>query len=244
MSDYSFSAAERWAVYKIHGEQCYLCRKPIDLRSMQVDHIIPEYLLNDSDHLSKCLDSYGLPSNFNLNSYENWMPACASCNNKKSSDVFEPTPIFQIILQNATAKADQARKAATEAVSSAALTRALNAVERSAADETLDIELLKPLILAYAKARPKAMKALITEVDSHIIEFKLEFAAPPEFRITPFYKVLYTSGAIRIVQTPWGTGYVPTEENPHSSFYCGHCGSKGPWNGARCLSCGMLDDGD
>jgi hypothetical protein len=25
---------------------------------------------------------------------------------------------------------------------------------------------------------------------------------------------------------------------------CGHCGSHGPWNGARCLTCGMLDDGD
>ncbi|MBO1907028.1 hypothetical protein KHP60_21180 [Microvirga sp. 3-52] len=211
---------------------------------MQVDHIIPEYLLSRPSELVGHLISYGLPSDFDLNSYENWMPSCSSCNNKKRSTLFEATPIFQIVLQEARAKADKCRKAATQAISDAALAKALNVVERSVADESLNLVDLEPLIVAFAKARPDALRALRDRVSSHIIEFKTFGTADPEFRITPFFKVLYTSGAIRVVQTPLGTGYVPTEEKPHSSFYCGHCGSKGPWNGARCLSCGMLDDGD
>lgn len=208
---------------------------------MQVDHIIPEYLLQHPEKLHECFNGYGLANTFDLNSFENWMPACGPCNNKKRADVFEPSPIFQLLLQKAIDKAEQARNAAAEVASSAALAKALNAVERSIETDAFDFDLLEPLILAYARAKPEAMKAVLQVVDPRIISLA---TAPPEFLITPFYKVLYTSGAIQIVKTQMGTGYVPTDPSPHSSFYCGHCGAKGPWSGVRCLTCGMNDDGD
>ncbi len=45
MNKYRFSAEERYAVYAVHNEKCYACSIAVDLKSMQVDHIIPESLL-------------------------------------------------------------------------------------------------------------------------------------------------------------------------------------------------------
>lgn len=76
-----FTPAERYAVYTTHGEKCYLCTRPVDLASMQVDHIIPESLLDEPDRLAEVLDKFRLPREFDLNSYANWMPSCSQCNN-------------------------------------------------------------------------------------------------------------------------------------------------------------------
>lgn len=40
----------------------------------------------------------------------------------------------------------------------------------------------------------------------------------------------------------FGVGYSVTGENIHPSYFCGICGSPGPWNGARCLNCGGFSD--
>ena len=55
LSKYSFGAEERYAVYTVHGERCYLCGKPIDFASMEVDHVIPGSLLG-SKGLADVLD--------------------------------------------------------------------------------------------------------------------------------------------------------------------------------------------
>jgi hypothetical protein len=57
-------------------------------------------------------------------------------------------------------------------------------------------------------------------------------------------KAIEREFGIKMAQGPYGHGYVPISKFPHASFFCGHCGSLGPWNGARCMTCGMLDDGD
>jgi len=44
MAKYSFNSVERFTVYITYGEKCYICAAPVDLQSMQVDHIIPESL--------------------------------------------------------------------------------------------------------------------------------------------------------------------------------------------------------
>lgn len=71
-----FSDAERYAIYTAHKEKCYMCTKPVDLYSMQVDHVIPETLADDLEELAKTIQSLGLPENFDIQSFENWLPSC------------------------------------------------------------------------------------------------------------------------------------------------------------------------
>src|SRR4051812_27661656 len=71
-----FSAAERYAVFKTHGARCYMCREPVDMASFQVDHVIPESLLDDPERLKHALADLGRLATFEINSFENWLPAC------------------------------------------------------------------------------------------------------------------------------------------------------------------------
>ena len=74
------------------------------------DHILPEHLLNDWDQLQRILAQFGLPTDFDLNSFENWLPAYGPCNRKKRGHVFRPTPIIQLYLDRARDRAPVARK--------------------------------------------------------------------------------------------------------------------------------------
>jgi 5-methylcytosine-specific restriction endonuclease McrA len=77
---YRWSAAERAAIFSVHGEKCYLCSKPVILKTMEVDHIIPETLLAKPEELRRVLALLGRLPTFEVNSFENWLPACRTCN--------------------------------------------------------------------------------------------------------------------------------------------------------------------
>lgn len=89
MAKHGFSAAVRYAIFKTHGDRCYICKVPIDMASFQVDHVIPEALLQEPARLQEVLHALGRPADFNVNSFENWLPACAPCNNGKRALVWE-----------------------------------------------------------------------------------------------------------------------------------------------------------
>ncbi|MGO8748791.1 MAG: HNH endonuclease [Thermoguttaceae bacterium] len=130
MSKHTFTPTERYAVFTVHGEKCYLCNKPVDLTTMEVDHVIPESLMDDPASLADVLVALGRPPNFDLNSYANWMPACRPCNIKKRDAVFEPSLIVQITLQRAADKAAQARAFAEHILNEKKLSSALNTLEQ------------------------------------------------------------------------------------------------------------------
>ncbi|WP_186767634.1 HNH endonuclease [Blastopirellula retiformator] len=111
-----------------------MCTKPIDLKTMEIDHIIPESLILDRPKLEETLTAFGLSLDFSLNSYENWLPACRSCNGKKGANVFAPTPLVQLQLTKASRRAAQARSLAKRTVKQAEITKALNILEK--ADES------------------------------------------------------------------------------------------------------------
>lgn len=103
-----FTSAERYAVFTVHNEKCYMCGEPLDLLSMEVDHVIPETLLDAPEQLESVLTEYNLPAGFNLQSFANWLPACGPCNNRKRSCVFKATTRIQLDLDIAGEKAGQA----------------------------------------------------------------------------------------------------------------------------------------
>jgi hypothetical protein len=148
-----FSAVERWAVYTVHGEKCYMCPKPLDLRSMQVDHIVPESLLGEPEALARVLKSLGLPSDFEINDYGNWLPAHSDCNNFKRATPFEPSPLIQMLLQKTKEKAERVAELAQRTVSNHRLMLALNAIEQAMEDADIDSAILEPVIQSLIKVR-------------------------------------------------------------------------------------------
>ena len=131
MSQYRFSKAQRYAIFLAHGRKCYLCEVPLDLASMVVDHVVPERLLATPPLLNAAKSELGLPAAFDLNSFENWMPACGSCNGKKAALQFKPSLLLQTTLQHLAERADKARQYCNEVVGNGRVSIALNALERA-----------------------------------------------------------------------------------------------------------------
>lgn len=131
MSQYRFSNAQRYAIFLVHGMKCYLCGAPLDLTSMAVDHVLPEHLLATPSLLGAAKSALGLPASFDLNSFENWLPACGPCNAKKAALQFRPSPLIQLELQRLAENADKARRLCDEIVSTRRVSLALSALERA-----------------------------------------------------------------------------------------------------------------
>jgi hypothetical protein len=245
MSKYSFSSSQRYAVFSSHGPRCYLKGCMVDMQSMQIDHIIPEHLLNAPETLNGILKEFGLSPDFDLNSYENWLPSCGPCNLAKQGEVFEPAPIIKLCLQKAANKADFARRLEENAVKDAALTRSINTICRANEKTMLTMEHVEPFISSLREHNPELLKGIYEYVGSQhkdVLGFGQMLFKPAEIPLTPYYKVVMEDDWKLLVSTPYGTGYVPKGEHIDASFYCGHCGSRGPWSGARCLTCGCLSD--
>src|SRR5690349_17600689 len=84
MQKHVFTEAERYAVWLHHGKRCWLCLEPLDLVAATVDHVVAESLTDDPTALQETIELYKLPATFNVNSFENWLPAHNHCNQSKS----------------------------------------------------------------------------------------------------------------------------------------------------------------
>lgn len=197
MSQYVFSPVKRLTIFLEHGDRCYLNGEPLDLETMQVDHILPEYLADDPVKLSKILAEYGLPPTFDLNSYENWLPSCGPCNNKKSGRVFNAAPILLVHFDKARNKADACRKREAKSVGNAALMKSIGHLMAGLHSGDLDKDKLKPLVLAYLDSSPEARRAVREKLDSYSIDFSMGLMVVPEFAISPKLKVVFQSGGYR-----------------------------------------------
>ncbi|WP_139379416.1 HNH endonuclease [Zoogloea sp. LCSB751] len=229
MAKYRFSAKQRYAIFTVHGEKCYQCKKPIDLTSMHVDHVIPESLLNTPERLKEVLVEMGLPADFNLNSYANWLPSCAKCNIDKGAEVFEPTPLIQRTLSRAATKTEQVVRLVAEIVREAEIAELLNSVERAGESGAL---------AGHSEAVARLVKWF---VPFHIRHRAPEMVDQPIHLGGPF-EVLSDNGRLRITKGPYGVGYQPSGNQVHSSFSCPTCGMSAGWNGAICVGCGQLND--
>lgn len=225
MSKRQFSDSERYAVYTVHGEKCYMCGELVDLLSMEVDHIIPEALLEYPTRLEAVLALFGLPADFSLQSFANWRPACGRCNNRKRSRVFDPTPLIQIELQIAAEKAPKAAELAKSRVNDQAASKAWSIIKRAATEGSLSA----------------TIRAAILEFASFHAPRREPEVARASMQLTPLIEVLSEKDGIRLVRGPYGVGGGPIGPHVHGSFRCGTCGSVA-WNGARCVVCGEMSD--
>jgi 5-methylcytosine-specific restriction endonuclease McrA len=196
MARYAFTWSERWAVFNTHGTRqgtkCWLCGEPVNLVEMEVDHILPESLLRDRSALDAALTDFGLPSAFQLNSFENWLPAHRRCNAEKRERIFRPTPIIQMWIDHAREKADAARQARDAFVSDRKIERAIGVL--SAGDKAAPKDMLDPLIQHYATANSSVITVAQT-VDETKLDWMqgipTQYVPPKEVRLGPDLIVIF-----------------------------------------------------
>lgn len=81
---------DRQALWEAHSKRCVYCGDPLILRDLEIDHIIPEYLAEKTDHMSsleKLFRELGVPQDYDLNSADNLLPAHSHCNRKKGASL-------------------------------------------------------------------------------------------------------------------------------------------------------------
>lgn len=86
---YRFTTLQRLALWRAFGERCAYSGEPLLYKDLQIDHILPESLLDSPDELQRLMENYGLDPEFEINSYYNWLPVHGRFNRQKGSLVFE-----------------------------------------------------------------------------------------------------------------------------------------------------------
>jgi hypothetical protein len=100
---------ERIALWMAYSRKCAYCGEPIQLRDLEIDHIIPESLGDRPQDMDRLKCELGLPSEFVLNSLNNFLPSHARCNLRKTNQVFEPARL-RYFLEVAEKKLDAVRR--------------------------------------------------------------------------------------------------------------------------------------
>jgi 5-methylcytosine-specific restriction endonuclease McrA len=77
----------RVAIWECHNRQCYYCSQQIELKNMQVDHILYEKLEQYPLKRNKVFEQYELDEDFAIDSLENYVSSCVKCNREKGAAV-------------------------------------------------------------------------------------------------------------------------------------------------------------
>jgi len=229
MSSYAFNQRERHAVYTVHRQRCYVCGAALTMKTMQIDHVVPESVAGDATTLSEVCADLGLPADFDVNGYENWLPACAECNGKKREMVWRPSLLAQLALQRAAERAPKAREVAARLVSDQKVASALAVLEAANGEGDLTDEAkeqLRPLLEAYVQDRAEENAGDPVRVT-------------PSYTV-PLYEILGDDGQSVTVRGPYGVGGGPSG-TASAAMRCSSCGLP-YFSGARCVICGMMDD--
>jgi hypothetical protein len=79
---------ERIAIWLAHGKKCAYCGGLVQLRDLEIDHILPASLKNEPARLAQLKIELGLPPLFEIDSALNFLPTHRLCNSRKTSRVF------------------------------------------------------------------------------------------------------------------------------------------------------------
>lgn len=202
MAEYKFSSVQRFVIFTVYGPEtkCYLCNEPVTLKTMQVDHIIPEQLLSHPARLAEVIEELGLSKSFELNSYENWLPSCGPCNNAKRNNVYRPAPMYLGILKRADDNAEKCRNLELKWKTKARIENALFYLEAAAENDELDFSQLEPLISAFVGANPKLLQEMIAGSGSGGDRESLSFIQTTTFAVSPKLSVVFAGGMMRAVR--------------------------------------------
>ncbi|MCT7994089.1 HNH endonuclease [Laspinema olomoucense] len=104
MANQKLNPWQRQAIFEQWGGKCAYCDKMLHWDEFEIDHIIPKSKKNELDEIKQ---KYDLPSEFDLNSYDNLTVSCTRCNKKKSDKIL---PIFISTVADAQSKSPKIEK--------------------------------------------------------------------------------------------------------------------------------------
>lgn len=192
------------------------------------DHVIPEHLSEKPTELSSILEELGLDSGFEVNDFNNWMPSHVKCNQKKGRLPFRPTPMIQTMLDRLIRDSEKVRRIEQRFTENNKKDQLLTRIIDGLETETITQEEVEEL---FPKGRPiedEDITTLYDEVCLHVDPRR--------------WKMVGRSGDIATVTDGRLGGMTPVSQNPDITWQCPHCGHYGPWNGVRCMTCGMMSD--
>jgi hypothetical protein len=228
LSKYQFSNAQRYAIWQHYGQACYWCDEPLRLKDATVDHVIPEYLQDKHDEFKRLQMQYGLPATFAINDYCNWLPAHDRCNKNKSGKPLKPCPMVMDILEKLQREAESVRKIEMRVKANVKKDKLLGHITAGLQSKSINEQDLASLIADLKVPVDEDIRTLQNEVHLHIDPTR--------------WRVVRIDGRLATVTDGQYAGVTPVEPNPHHSWWCPYCGSNGPWDGVRCLSCGRVSD--
>lgn len=91
MSSKKFDTITRTAIWRANSKKCFYCNEYVEFRDLEIDHIIPEKISNES--FAEIKNKLLLGEEFEINSLKNLVPTHHSCNNKKSDAEFSESSL-------------------------------------------------------------------------------------------------------------------------------------------------------
>ncbi|WP_133512842.1 HNH endonuclease [Candidatus Thiosymbion oneisti] len=144
-----FSYPERYAIWHCNGRRCWWCREPLRLVEVTIDHVLPESLLDDEEKRKEILAEYGLPQDFNINGYENWLPCHNHCNQSKGNKIPVFVPGNKAIIDALRDTAPKAERTARAVSSNAAKDNVFKTVFTALEKQTITVRDLDELLQAF-----------------------------------------------------------------------------------------------
>ncbi len=151
-----FSYPGRYAVWHCNGQRCWLCQAPLRLVEVTIDHVLPESLLDDEDKRQAILAYYGLPKDFNINSYENWLPCHHYCNQSKGDRAVAFVPGIKLIIDGLRKRASEAERTARAVSADVAKDKVFKTVFAALERQTITVRDLDELLNAFVENPAKA----------------------------------------------------------------------------------------
>ena len=111
-----------------------------------VDHVLTESLLDNEEKRKEILDKFGLPKDFNINGYENWLPCHYHCNQSKGNRPPTFIPGNKVIIDGLQRRAGEAARIAREVSSNVAKDEVLKTVFAALERQTISVRDLDNLL--------------------------------------------------------------------------------------------------
>lgn len=227
MSD-QFSHTQRFAIWSYYGQRCYYCDELIHFRELAVDHVLPERLLGAPEEFAQAIARFGLPTDFRIDDYCNWLPCHSACNLKKGGKVIVVTPKTTQILHDCIKNAEAVRNRVIQLEKEPKKEKLIIQIQNGVTSGTITKQELLALVDEIDDPLDRDYKALVAEIYYHIN--------------TERWKEVGIQGDIATVTDGPLAGITPVNLRPLHTWQCPFCFSYGPWSGARCLNCGYLSD--
>lgn len=232
----TFTTGESAAVWLAYEGICTLCETPIlDLRSNTVDHVLPENLQNKPSEFEAARKLYGLPDDFDLNDFGNWVAAHPKCNSRKGQTIFDGVQAMSMILARAKRKGEQARKIHKRLLREqdfASVVAKLDHQVKSGAPTIAQMTVLRELLETAEKAAPPEAQLLVDPKRWKVVVIK------------PWGLATVSDGK-RVGETPIRTA----DEHMKERWLCVNCKGYGPLRididtcVFTCLECGHESGG-